>query len=586
MVITMLPMMGLAADGTQITAQLRPDFTIIINDEVRTFTDANNTVVYPVLYNGTTYLPLRAVGNSLGMDVGWDGATQTVTLVSSDKKKSTSAAAFDSAISNTQITAQLRPDFTIIINGVIQEFSDVNGNVVYPVLYNGTTYLPLRAVGNSLGLHVDWDGATQTVVLSGEIPEFHTNIKTSAQTYTSRLYSASKKELIDTSELTMSYYCQKYDVKEGERLHVIGYQPSSSAYDLYTILDSNNNILVRGNYLPDWHEKEAYIIIPKDAAIMYVNGAVGYSASVIEYAAGSEITEIMPKAALSAKRIQDGIIVTDGDFTFTWRKWGYNNIMNFAGAAYKGNTLFSTMTDWIGPYDFSAENNADGDRLNPAKGVITSNTTGGNHNIYTDTPKNGTPTARTISWEVYADGIETNEIDIEGKVIEIRWVNRVQAGNTAKLDKNENGYGTGRECLEEHGFARFLGDGLIEVGVEFTPLEDIRMNWYSGLQFAGSSFAPDIYIPEYNKETMTTAEIDTYKNAAVVEYAVAKGREVCLEMYLDRNFGCGKNVVDYYYDGNGLKGYFVLFSRGNPSVDMIANEKYAWRGHYRFYLTE
>lgn len=43
--------------------------------------------------------------------------------------------------------------------------ADVNGNPVYPLLYNGTTYLPIRAVSNMLGLNVDWDGATQTVLL-------------------------------------------------------------------------------------------------------------------------------------------------------------------------------------------------------------------------------------------------------------------------------------------------------------------------------------------------------------------------------------------------------------------------------------
>ncbi|MBQ3379743.1 MAG: copper amine oxidase N-terminal domain-containing protein [Clostridia bacterium] len=100
------------------------------------------------------------------MDVGWDGATQTVTLVSSDEKKPASAAAVALEIGNTEITAQLRPDFTIIINGAKQTFTDANNVTVYPVLYNGTTYLPLRAVGNSLGMDVGWDGATQTVTLT------------------------------------------------------------------------------------------------------------------------------------------------------------------------------------------------------------------------------------------------------------------------------------------------------------------------------------------------------------------------------------------------------------------------------------
>jgi hypothetical protein len=32
----------------------------------------------PFIYNGTTYVPLRYVADSLGQDVGWDGKTQTI----------------------------------------------------------------------------------------------------------------------------------------------------------------------------------------------------------------------------------------------------------------------------------------------------------------------------------------------------------------------------------------------------------------------------------------------------------------------------------------------------------------------------
>lgn len=59
------------------------------------------------------------------------------------------------------ITAQLRPDITITMDGAKQTLS------ADPVVYNGTTYLPLRAVSGLLGLKVDWNGATKTVALGG-----------------------------------------------------------------------------------------------------------------------------------------------------------------------------------------------------------------------------------------------------------------------------------------------------------------------------------------------------------------------------------------------------------------------------------
>lgn len=74
--------MGALADGlaSEITATLRNDMTIIVDGEKQVFHDANGATVYPIMYNGTTYLPVRAIGGLMGKNVGWDGATQTITL--------------------------------------------------------------------------------------------------------------------------------------------------------------------------------------------------------------------------------------------------------------------------------------------------------------------------------------------------------------------------------------------------------------------------------------------------------------------------------------------------------------------------
>ncbi len=54
------------------------------------------------------------------------------------------------------IKAQLRTDFTIVIDGEEKEFKNVNGERVYPILYEGTTYLPVRAIGEIMGKTVYW----------------------------------------------------------------------------------------------------------------------------------------------------------------------------------------------------------------------------------------------------------------------------------------------------------------------------------------------------------------------------------------------------------------------------------------------
>lgn len=57
-------------------------------------------------------------------------------------------------------------DIKLTINGQTVEPKDVNGNVVDPYIVDGTTYLPVRAVSEALGKQVDWDGNTNTVLIS------------------------------------------------------------------------------------------------------------------------------------------------------------------------------------------------------------------------------------------------------------------------------------------------------------------------------------------------------------------------------------------------------------------------------------
>lgn len=73
---------GAAASGTleEIAAYLNYGITIKYNGETQKMTDANGTPVYPITYKGTTYLPVRAVSNMLGIGVEWEQATQTVLL--------------------------------------------------------------------------------------------------------------------------------------------------------------------------------------------------------------------------------------------------------------------------------------------------------------------------------------------------------------------------------------------------------------------------------------------------------------------------------------------------------------------------
>lgn len=57
-------------------------------------------------------------------------------------------------------------DIKLNINGQYFTPKDVNGRIVEPFIYQGTTYLPVRGVAQAVGYQVSWDQATQTVYLS------------------------------------------------------------------------------------------------------------------------------------------------------------------------------------------------------------------------------------------------------------------------------------------------------------------------------------------------------------------------------------------------------------------------------------
>ena len=62
----------------------------------------------------------------------------------------------------------------IVVDGVEITPTNANGTVVEPFASEGTTYLPVRAIGEALGKQVTWDGDTATVYI-GDVPGQETN---------------------------------------------------------------------------------------------------------------------------------------------------------------------------------------------------------------------------------------------------------------------------------------------------------------------------------------------------------------------------------------------------------------------------
>lgn len=69
---------------------------------------------------------------------------------------SIAAAAF-----GVQRTINVTEGVSVFMNGKELEMKDVNGNDVDAFVYDGTTYLPARAISEANGNNVAWDGGVK-----------------------------------------------------------------------------------------------------------------------------------------------------------------------------------------------------------------------------------------------------------------------------------------------------------------------------------------------------------------------------------------------------------------------------------------
>ena len=74
-----------------------------------------------------------------------------------------------------EIKAFLNYGITVQYDGEAQTMADAQGTRVYPITYNDSTYLPVRAISNLLGVEIAWDGANNTVLLGQDAADFLAN---------------------------------------------------------------------------------------------------------------------------------------------------------------------------------------------------------------------------------------------------------------------------------------------------------------------------------------------------------------------------------------------------------------------------
>ena len=165
MMLGALPLTAAAPNQvTTVTGEMRPQVSVMVDGVERDFYNAQGQQVYAVFYDGTHYLPVRAIGELMGKNVNWDQSTLTISLTA-PRTTGTVQGTPGTAAQAQSIQMENRPDFTILVEGEKKSFKDAQGHAVYPMLYQGTTYLPVRAIGELMGKNVSWNSQSAVITL-------------------------------------------------------------------------------------------------------------------------------------------------------------------------------------------------------------------------------------------------------------------------------------------------------------------------------------------------------------------------------------------------------------------------------------
>ncbi|MCL2814416.1 MAG: copper amine oxidase N-terminal domain-containing protein [Oscillospiraceae bacterium] len=118
---------------------------MLFNEETMEIDPGRGTV--PIIENGRALMPIRAIIEGMGGTVGWDGATQTVSLLYGEL----SAIDFD-----VKMTIDSRE---LIANGESKTMD------IAPKIISERTMLPMRFVGENVGAEIAWIGSTSEIII-------------------------------------------------------------------------------------------------------------------------------------------------------------------------------------------------------------------------------------------------------------------------------------------------------------------------------------------------------------------------------------------------------------------------------------
>ena len=71
----------------------------------------------------------------------------------------------------SKVLAYHKPNVAILFNETEMGFFDANKNPVYPIIYNGSAYIPLRGASALMGENIEWEPLNRIVFIGKTISQ-------------------------------------------------------------------------------------------------------------------------------------------------------------------------------------------------------------------------------------------------------------------------------------------------------------------------------------------------------------------------------------------------------------------------------
>lgn len=183
-----------------------------VNSDIQVFLNGQKISfdVPPMIINDFTMVPMRAIFEALGYEVEWDDANKSITAINSENT------IFMKLLSNEM----KYNDTTITLN-------------VPPISIDDRTLVPVRAISETSGYNVSWDGINKTVIIEDDATASYYDATKEIEQINSFIEQGLYLEAIECCQQTLAWHkLSIYDISLLKGLKT----SSEEKYENYKIL--------------------------------------------------------------------------------------------------------------------------------------------------------------------------------------------------------------------------------------------------------------------------------------------------------------------------------------------------------------